>query len=442
MTAVEISPRVREVALWVTAVPAVVALLLAAGWFLPERPFVAVALGAVVLAVGLSLVEPAALPLLAMPGMLVVARADLGGVDLSFSDLILAVAFWPAVLLAPRPYSPPMRTLLWFSAAYQASTLYTVIANPALANTVEWFHAWLLVAGALVVGWAVGRRGFARVGLTLLLLTGGLLALVTIGQGVLQFAGGNFSPVYPTWPYGMHKNFVGTALGFVAVIAYARPVWLGWSKRWAMTLFWASMAGVVLAQSRQALVGIGLGLLVIALRRDPHRRRSKLIVFALVPAVVFVASLIQEDIATGGRHNSLAQRVTFLSDAWNVWLESPWVGVGLRWWIDGRSAQPPNAELEVLTSGGVVGLAGFLLLMVGGLVVLWRVDPTYGTLAFSILLVRLTQAQFDLFWVAVQVSVPFLVVGICLGEQARAGEERRVAELVDSVGAGAGRSLW
>ncbi|WP_454778570.1 O-antigen ligase family protein [Georgenia muralis] len=441
MTAVEISPRVREVALWVTAVPAVVALLLAAGWFLPERPFVAVALGAVVLAIGLSLVEPAALPLLAMPGMLVVARADLGGVDLSFSDLILAVAFWPAVLLAPRPYSPPMRTLLWFSAAYQASTLFTVIANPALANTVEWFHAWLLVAGALVVGWAVGRRGFARAGLTLLLLTGGLLALVTIGHGVLQLARGNFSPVYLSWPYDMHKNFVGTALGFVAVIAYARPVWMGWSRRWAVALFWASMAGVVLTQSRQALVGIGLGLLVIALRRDPHRRRSKLIVFALVPAVLFVASLIQEDIESG-RHSSLAQRATFIADAWNVWLESPWVGVGLRWWIDGRSAQPPNAELEVLTSGGVVGLAGFLLLMVGGLVVLWRVDPTYGTLAFSILLVRLTQAQFDLFWVAVQVSVPFLVVGICLGEQARAGEERRVAELVDSVGVGAGRSLW
>ncbi|WP_341359335.1 O-antigen ligase family protein [Georgenia sp. M64] len=425
MTAVEISPRVREVALWVTAVPAVVALLLAAGWFLPERPFVAVALGAVVLAIGLSLVEPAALPLLAMPGMLVVARADLGGVDLSFSDLILAVAFWPAVLLAPRPYSPPMRTLLWFSAAYQASTLFTVIANPALANTVEWFHAWLLVAGALVVGWAVGRRGFARAGLTLLLLTGGLLALVTIGQGVLQFAGGNFSPVYPSWPYGMHKNFVGTALGFVAVIAYARPVWLGWSKRWAMALFWASVAGVILAQSRQALVGIGLGLLVIALRRDPHRRRSKLIVFALVPAVLFVASLIQEDIESG-RHNSLAQRATFLADAWHVWLENPWAGVGLRWWIGAETAQPPNAELEVLTSAGVVGLAGFLLLMLGGLIVLWRLDPTYGTLAFSILLVRLTQAQFDLFWSAVQVSVPFVVAGICLGAQQWAVERERL----------------
>ncbi len=45
------------------------------------------------------------------------------------------------------------------------ATLFTVVANPYLLNAVEWFHAWLLVAGALVVGWAVGRAGYARAGL-------------------------------------------------------------------------------------------------------------------------------------------------------------------------------------------------------------------------------------------------------------------------------------
>lgn len=416
--------RTRTVLPWALLAPAVLAGLVAAGLAVPTQPLVVVAAALVVLGLGLSLVEPATLPVLAMPTLLAVVRVEAGGVDLSASDLFLAVALWPALLLAPRPYSPPMRTLLWLSAAYQTATLFTVLANPGVANTVEWFHAWLLVAGALVVGWSVGRHGHARLGLTLLLLAATLLAVVTILQGLGQLAAGDLQPVYTSWPYEMHKNFVGTVLAFAAVVAYARPVWLGWRQRWAMAAFWLALGGILLAQSRQALVGLGIALLVISLRRDPHRRRSKLIVFAVVPVVLFVASLVREDIESGDRHNSVFQRFTYISDAWQVWQGSPWFGQGLRWWNGGNGVQPPNAELEVLTSAGVVGLVGFLVLVVGALVVLWRLDPAYGTLAFSVVLVRVVQTQFDLFWSAVQVSVPFAVAGVCLGAQAWHAEGR------------------
>ena len=57
--------------------------------------------------------------------------------------------------------------------------------------------------------------------------------------------------------------------------------------------------------------------------------------------------------------------------------------------------------------------------MVGSLVVLWRMDPRYGLLSFVVILSRLVQGQLDLFWVAVQTSVPFLIVGICLGAHGR-----------------------
>ena len=50
--------------------------------------------------------------------------------------------------------------------------------------------------------------------------------------------------------------------------------------------------------------------------------------------------------------------------------------------------QPPNAELEVLTTAGVVGLLGFLALMVGTLITLSKLDPSYGTLAVAIVLNR------------------------------------------------------
>jgi polysaccharide biosynthesis protein PslJ len=418
------SGRVRSTLLWILVAPPVVAGLVLAGLAVPNQPLVVVAAALAVLGLGVSLVEPAAFPVIAMPALLVVARVEAGGVDLSASDLVLAGAFLPAMLLAPRPYSPPMRTLLWLSAVYQTATLFTVVANPAVANAVEWFHAWLLVAGALVVGWAVGRRGHARLGLSLLLGTATLLALGTLVQGVGQLAAGNLQPVYPSWPFEMHKNFVGTVLAFAAVIAYARPVWLGWPRRWTQAVFWLALGGIALAQSRQALVGLGVALLVVSLRRDPHRRRSKLVIFLVVPVILFVASMVRDDIESGNQHNSVFQRFTYISDAWQVWLGDPLFGRGLRWWNGGGGVQPPNAELEVLTSAGVVGLAGFLVLVVGVLVVLWRLDPVFGTLAFSIVLARVVQSQFDLFWSAVQVSVPFAVAGVCLGAQAWHAESR------------------
>ncbi len=73
----------------------------------------------------------------------------------------------------------------------------------------------------------------------------------------------------------------------------------------------------------------------------------------------------------------------------------------------------------MLSTAGLVGLVGFVVLMVGSLVVLWRMDPRYGLVAFVVILSRLVQGQLDLFWVAVQTSVPFLIVGICLGAHGR-----------------------
>jgi len=382
-----------------------------------------------VLAFGISLAEPAIIPLIALPMLVIVTRVGGESVNLSVSDAVLFAAFWPAVFLAKRPFSPPMRSLLWLSAAYQVATLFTVVANPYLLNAVEWFHAWLLVGGALVVGWAVGRAGYGRLGLTLLLVVSTALAVSTLVQAALQYGRGDFGPVYVSWPYGMHKNFVGTVLGFAAVIAYSRPVWAGWSRKFALSAFWICAAGVAVTQSRQAVVGLGVAVFVISVRSDPVRRRSKMILLAILPAVLLVVSLVRDEVAEGNVHSAVFQRLTWFEDTMAVWGSSPLFGAGLRYWTAGRTEfgfQPPNAELEVLASAGLVGLIGFLVLLIGALVVLWRVDPRYGTLAFTILLSRVVQWQFDLFWAAVQVSVPFVVVGVCLGALARDQEEHRL----------------
>ena len=71
------------------------------------------------------------------------------------------------------------------------------------------------------------------------------------------------------------------------------------------------------------------------------------------------------------------------------------------------------------TSAGIVGLLAFVVMWMVFIIVLWRVDPRFGTLAIAATLSRIVQAQFDLFWVAAQVSVPFVIAGICLGAMAR-----------------------
>ena len=67
---------------------------------------------------------------------------------------------------------------------------------------------------------------------------------------------------------------------------------------------------------------------------------------------------------------------------------------------------------------------GGLVLFLGALALLWRRNPRFGTLAFAMLLMRFVQGQFDLFWSSVVVSVPFVVVGVCLGAEAYAREHR------------------
>ena len=79
-----------------------------------------------------------------------------------------------------------------------------------------------------------------------------------------------------------------------------------------------------------------------------------------------------------------------------------------------HSASSHSSSSGSGNSGGSFGGGGGGF---GGLVVLLRMNPRYGTLAVAALGSRLVQSQFDLFWVSVQVSVPFVLVGICLGAE-------------------------
>jgi hypothetical protein len=407
-----------------------------ATYFILERGVVggallAMVVGALVIAAVLTTSTPLAIALFAMPGLLISQRIGLGGGDLSVSDAALAAAFGTALLLGQRPYSKPLRQLLLINLVYQFATLFTVVVNPYALNTIEWFHAWMLVSGALIVGWALGAAGYARLALSLIVFTACVFAMVTVVEAAFQYAVGDFGPATPSWPFPMHKNFIGTVLAFGAIIAYLNPDWVGWTKGWARFAFGLMAAGIVVAQSRQALIGLTAAIVVAVLRRSTTGR-SRLVLLLLVPAAWLVISMVVDQIESQNRHNSVFQRVEWLREVYHFWRESPIFGHGLRYWYNPGELpyQPPQAELEVLASAGVVGLVGFLVMWIVVLVVLWHVDPRFGTLAVAVLLSRFVQSQFDLFWVAVQVSLPFVVAGICLGAM---DHERRTKEGSDDL---------
>lgn len=393
-------------------------LLLLVGRLAVTQPVTAAVIAVAVLAVGVTAVQPGLLPLAVLPLLLVVLRVGGGGVDLSLSDFALAAATLPALLLARRPFSPGLRAVLWASAGYQFATLATVVNNPYAANAVEWAHTWMLVSGSLLVGWAVGANGRARTGIRLLLAAIGVLAVITVVEGVLQFAKGDFQPIYPSFPFPMHKNFAGTVCGLGTVVACARPSWVGLSRRSSYLLMALTFVAVLFTQSRQAVLGVVAGVFLLVLRSDGERRRPKLLLLLFGPFVLFVTNLVQDQLQSDNRFNSVLQRLSWFQDSMTVWQADPWFGVGLRWWYTDRfpfSFQPPNAEIEVLTSAGVVGLTAFVVLMLVAVRVAWRLDPVFGSLAVAVLASRLVQGQFDLFWAAVMGSLPFVVLGICLG---------------------------
>ncbi|HET8987556.1 MAG TPA: O-antigen ligase family protein, partial [Humibacillus sp.] len=294
-------------------------------------PEAAVIISAAVLVMGVTALQPGLVPLVCLPLLLVVLRVGGGGIDLSMSDFVLAAASIPALLMARRPFAPGLRAVLWASAFYQFTTLMAVVNNPYAANAVEWAHAWMMVAGGLLVGWAVGANGYGRLGVRLLIFTIGALALITVIEGLILFAQGNFSPVYPSFPFPMHKNFAGTLCGLGAAMVYARPRWAGLSRPTSIILMTLMVAAMLATQSRQAVIGLIGAVFVLVLRSDTDRKRSKLLLLLLAPILVGITNLVQDQLQSDNQFNSALQRLSWFQDSVTVWNTDPWFGVGLRW---------------------------------------------------------------------------------------------------------------
>lgn len=377
----------------------------------------AIPVALVILVIGVASVDLALVPVLVVPATLVMARV---GGALSVADLVLAVGAVVALLMLRDRGAQALQPLLWAGTFYLALTIPGLIVNPYVENTVEWLHEVALVLGSMIVGFVIGREGRARLALTLYLVLCSLIGVVSIYTSLRGYADmGQFSPVFLG---DLHKNTIGGMLMVAAVIAFARPVWIGWSRPFAYAALALCGFGMLAAQSRQGLVGAVVGVIIISLR--PYTQaggRSRLIWLAAIPVGVYVISEVSSQLAEGDQSNSSYQRLTWYEEAIEIWQTSPIFGVGHRWWTTDRfenGFHPPNAEIEVLTTTGIIGLIGFLGMFAAAAWLLMKMDPMYGTVGLAVVAARFTQAQVDLYWVAGQASMLWIVAGICYGVQA------------------------
>ena len=160
----------------------------------------------------------------------------------------------------------------WLNLVYQFATLFTVIVNPYVLNTVEWFHAWLLVSGALIVGWALGAAGYARLALSLIVFTACVIAVLTLVRGR---ASSTLSGTSVRRRRRGRCRCTRTSSGPCSRSARSSPTSTptGWAGRkgWARLAFGLLAAGIVVAQSRQALIGLMAAIIIAVLRREHHR---------------------------------------------------------------------------------------------------------------------------------------------------------------------------
>lgn len=378
----------------------------------------AIPVAVALLVLGVASVDMTLVPIVAVPATLALMRV---GGEIAAADVALAAGTIVGLFLLRGSGALAMQPLLVAGSLYLVLAVPTLIINPYTANIVEWVHEVFLVLGSMVVGFVIGRGGRARVALSIYVSACAVLGVVAVGLALqTMIANGQFYPVYIG---DLHKNTLGGMLAAAAIIAYARPPWIGWARGSAQLAVLCCGAGVLATQSRQGMIAAAVGVLIVGLRPIVRGMRRPKLIWILAAAVTAgIVYSVNQQLTEDNPYNSANARLAWFDSSISIWLEAPVFGNGLRWWYTdrfGESFQPPNAELEVLTSVGVVGLVGFLLMFLVAAVALMRMEPVYGTVAVAVIAGRFAQAQFDLYWVAGQASLLWIVAGIVYGVRER-----------------------
>jgi hypothetical protein len=341
-----------------------------------------------------------------------------GGLNVSASDLMLSAAF-AGLLLAVnsegllRQRLSVLRPMFPLLAFYVAAAIIVTSAHPSLraavklVQRVEVIGVPLLV-GALVLTVANARRGFALFIMAATVL--GLRWLLPHGQ-VDELL-------------GVQKNPAGQYVADAALVSLS----VFNDKRIRFLVFPFLVIGVYATESRGALVGLVVGLVVFTLlrSRDPLQFlvRALPVILLLLGVYSLLPASQQGRIRgnTGATTFSDNVRKTYAIDARRIIREHKIIGVGIGNYSAGDASlqtetdDPHNIILLETAEGGAALITAFIVLQLGGLVVVFRRrhQNPWALAAIVVQSAILAHSLLDIYWVRGTPVPGFLLIGLAL----------------------------
>lgn len=420
---------------WAVVWLGIAAALVVMGRVALYRPALALVLACAVLAGVLAATDPLALGTFTVLGVWIIERVSAGGIDISGSDTVLAVGAVAALPYVPWG-NPAVRKVIAAIVAFEAVLFVTVLVHPSVPGLFEWGHRLFLVGGGVVVGAALGHHGRSRTALRAFLA----VAAVVAAAAVVASAANGFAPAQVL---GYHKNFIGSMMAAALTLSYLAPRSTGFSAHELVPLKAACVAGLLASQSRGAIVALLVGLVVASARSSAFRRQAVPLFLVLAPLAIFAFLSLQTQVEQPRETatSSITERERYRDQGLEAWRASPATGQGMRFFESSEASldsDPHNVIVASLSETGVVGLLALLGLLLVTVAVTWRVPTGLGVAAVALIVARFAHGLFDIYWVAGTQLLPWLVVGMALGEPA--GERSRPGVPVAGDGLVAGDS--
>ena len=355
-----------------------------------------------------------------------------GGAQVTASDALFALAFLGTLVclvLGPswRDRGRDARALLLCGAAFAVWLVVVVLFHASTTVTLNSIQTYQLFLVPFVLGAVALQPRAGRAVVAVFVLGSVVLALMWIATG------GEGSQLTG------NKNPSGQMIANAMVLALAfAPTWT-----WRLILLVPLGAGLVFTQSRGALLGAGVGIVVVLLLRGLGSWRRTLA--AVVPLIILVAvgyRLLPDEVlsrttdfssgAVGtsmgdltAAQYSVALRDTFAEQGWQLVAANPIFGVGPGNYVTGTPGQdtytvdPHNLIIRTAADVGYPGLIAFVFLVIGTAVVAYRrrrVNP-FVAVALAIQAAVIVHGFVDVYWVRGTPVLPWLLLGMAVNRR-------------------------
>jgi O-antigen ligase len=343
--------------------------------------------------------------------------ATAAGLQISVSDILLvtaAIATTGMLVMSPSVHQRLVgfRGVLMWSLPFTIWLLCLVLLHPSLRGLAKTMQDLALYLLPMFVGAvALTTRG------AIWIRTGFVVGSVALAIGWVAI---------PESAFLGQKNPAGQFMVDGIILSLATIA----SWRWRIVTLVPLAIGLVATHSRGAIVGLGLGLLILLFARMHRWSKnqwrwvlSPVVAAGFVLVIVATLNLAPEVFGTAvdfqnSQDFSFPSRQVYRINAIDLIREHPVTGVGVGNYETGASGftstDPHNVLLRTAADGGLPALAAFLILVAGTSIAVWRRRQLnyFAAAALAIQVAILTHALIDVYWVRGTPVIGWLLVGM------------------------------